>query len=204
MEARNRVKMKKQAKERLTNRGCPLASAGPIFSRTTKYMRFTKAIIFCISMLCVSSAFARESLFTPENARPLKPEQRSWFGPQSGSYRYDKRMVQAAAIAKERARRSSTYSCWRYVKSALLAAQIIDTYPKTRYAKEAGAELQRSYGFRKLSVSDPYKAPLGAVLVYGGRGAGHVELRSKDGFVSDFVSPKPSSRPLIGVYVKPR
>ena len=43
---------------------------------------------------------------------------------------------------------------------------------------------------------------IAAVLVYGGNGAGHVELRTQQGFVSDFVSPIPSRRPLIGVYVK--
>ena len=45
--------------------------------------------------------------------------------------------------------------------------------------------------------------PVGSVLVYGGRGAGHVEIRTDDGFVSDFKSNKPSKRPLIGVYIKP-
>jgi hypothetical protein len=167
-------------------------------------MRLNRTISLIISLISASSAFGSYSLFDPENAKTLKPEQRSWFGPQSGSFRYDKRMIEAAAIAAERARASSTYSCWRYVKAALLEAHIIDSYPKTRYAKEAGVELQQDFGFRKLSVSDPYMAPPGAVLVYGGPGAGHVEFRSKDGFVSDFVSPKPSARPLIGVYVKPR
>ncbi|MEI6715053.1 MAG: hypothetical protein WCO60_14940 [Verrucomicrobiota bacterium] len=167
-------------------------------------MRPNLTITLIISLISASSALGSYSLFDPENAKTLKPEQRSWFGPQSGSFRYDKRMIEAAAIAAERARASSTYSCWRYVKTALLEAHIIDSYPKTRYAKEAGTELQQNFGFRKLSVSDPYKAPPGSVLVYGGPGAGHVEFRSKDGFVSDFVSPKPSPRPLIGVYVKPR
>jgi hypothetical protein len=52
-------------------------------------------------------------------------------------------------------------------------------------------------------VHDPFKAPVGAVLVYGARrAAGHVEIRTKDGFVSDFRSKIPSPRPLIGVYAK--
>jgi hypothetical protein len=60
-----------------------------------------------------------------------------------------------------------------------------------------------SYGFKKLPVSDPYAAPLGAVLVYGAsKAAGHVEIRTKDGFVSDFKSKVPSPRPLLGVYAK--
>ena len=32
--------------------------------------------------------------------------------------------------------------------------------------------------------------------------AGHVEIRTKNGFVSDFRSKTPSKRPLIGVYAK--
>jgi len=52
-------------------------------------------------------------------------------------------------------------------------------------------------------VNDPYQAPVGSVLVYNAnRAAGHVELRTKDGFVSDFLSKKPSRRPLLGVFVK--
>lgn len=167
-------------------------------------MRLLRFIPLLLSVASVSSASGSYSLFDSSNAKNLNKEQRSFFGPLSGSFRYDKRMIQAAAIAEERARAASTYSCWRYVKNALLEAKIIDSYPKTRYAKEAGIELQNDFGFRKISVSDPYKAPLGAILVYGGPGAGHVEFRSKEGFVSDFISPKPSPRPLIGVYVKPR
>ena len=30
-----------------------------------------------------------------------------------------------------------------------------------------------------------------------------VEIRTKDGFVSDFESPTPSKRPLLGIFVKP-
>lgn len=115
----------------------------------------------------------------------------------------DPKLRRAATIAQERARAHSRSRCWRYVKEALLASGIISSYPKTTYAKEAGQELVNSYGFRKLAVRDPFKAPVGAVLVYGAkRAAGHVELRTKDGFVSDFRSKIPSPRPLIGVYAK--
>jgi len=167
-------------------------------------MRFLLKVLVLSLAATAPSAFGSYSLFNPEQAEALKPELRKLFGPQSSSFRYDKRMMEAAEIAANRAASSSTQNCWRYVKTALLRAQIIDSYPKTRFAKEAGVELQNQFGFRKLNDSDPYKAPPGSVLVYGGVGAGHVELRSKEGFVSDFVSAKPSPRPLIGVYVKPR
>ena len=117
--------------------------------------------------------------------------------------RIDKRMVRAASIAQERARAHSKSRCWRYVKEALLASGAVNSRPKTIYAKQAGEELVRFYGFKRLPVRDPYQAPVGAVLVYGARrAAGHVEIRTKDGFVSDFRSRIPSKRKLIGVYTK--
>jgi hypothetical protein len=113
------------------------------------------------------------------------------------------KLMKAATIAQERANAHSRAQCWRYVKEALLASGVVGSYPKTVYAKEAGQELVSNYGFRRLSVRDPYKAPLGSVLVYGAsKAAGHVEIRTKDGFVSDFKSPIPSPRPLLGVYAK--
>ncbi len=142
------------------------------------------------------------SLYNPKEAQKLSKEQLSQFGPNAKNFRYDKRMIHAAQIAAQRARRSSTSRCWRYVKGALLAANVIDSYPKTAYAKEAAGELTKSYGFTKLHVSNPYAAPVGSVLVYGGKGAGHVEIKTPTGFVSDFASATPSHRPLLGVFVK--
>jgi len=127
----------------------------------------------------------------------------NWFGPKADGVRYDSRMIHAAQIAESRARQHSIRSCWRYVKEALLEANVVNTYPGTTYAKQAGDELINKHGFRRLSISDPFKAPIGSVLVYGGPGAGHVEIRTKDGFVSDFESPTPSRRPLLGIFVKP-
>ncbi len=115
----------------------------------------------------------------------------------------DPKLMRAATIAQERAHAHSRSRCWQYVKEALLASGIIGSYPKTAYAKEAGQELVNNYGFKKLSVRDPFKAPVGSVLVYGAnRAAGHVEIRTKEGFVSDFRSRIPSPRPLLGVYTK--
>ena len=114
----------------------------------------------------------------------------------------DPKLARAATIAQERANAHSKSRCWRYVKQALLAAGAVSSYPKTALAKQAGNELVQNYGFKKLSVSNPYAAPIGAVLVYTARGAGHVEIRTKTGFVSDFRADKPSKRKLIGVYAK--
>ena len=115
----------------------------------------------------------------------------------------DGKLMQAATIAQERAHAHSRSMCWHYVKEALLASGVIDSRPKSELAKEAAQDLVSNYGFKKLSVSDPFAAPVGSVLVYGAnRAAGHVEIRTRDGFVSDFYSKTPSPRPLLGVYAK--
>jgi hypothetical protein len=115
----------------------------------------------------------------------------------------DSRLMQAASIAQERAHAHSRSRCWHYVKDALLASGVIDTRPKSELARDAASELVSNYGFKRLNVSDPFSAPVGSVLVYGaGRSVGHVELRTRDGFVSDFRSKTPSRRPLVGVYAK--
>ena len=115
----------------------------------------------------------------------------------------DPKLRRAATIAEERARAHSLSKCWRYVKEALVAAGVVKSRPQTPLAKQAGQELVKNYGFKKLPVSDPYQAPVGAVLVYGAkRAAGHVEIRTQNGFVSDFRSKTPSRRPLIGVFAK--
>jgi hypothetical protein len=111
-------------------------------------------------------------------------------------------LPRAATIAQERANAKSKARCWRYVKEALLAAGAVKTYPKTNYAVDAGDELVRNFGFQKLSVHDPYAAPVGAVLVYGGHGAGHVEIRTRDGFVSDYHSKNRCYYPLRAAYAK--
>lgn len=144
-----------------------------------------------------------ESLYKGHSASKPESKNFSIFGSFAPRYRYDARMVRAAEIATARAFAHSHGSCWRYVKNALLSADLVDSRPKTGYAKEAAEELTNDYGFRKIPCNDPMKAPLGSVLVYGGKGAGHVEFRTRTGFVSDFTTPNPSKRPLIGVFVKP-
>lgn len=147
-------------------------------------------------------AQASDSLANPETSRTLTPGERSRFGKASASLRYDPRMIRAAEMAARRAHPKMTWHCWKYVKDALLAAQLISERPSSVWAKQAGEELVGKFGFERLAISDPLKAPVGAVIVYGGRDAGHVELRTATGFVSDFASDTPYPRPLIGVFVK--
>ena len=115
----------------------------------------------------------------------------------------DPKLRRAATIAEERAHAHSLSKCWHFVKEALVAAGVVKSRPQTTMAKQAGQELVNNYGFKKLPVSDPYEAPVGSVLVYGAKSAaGHVEIRTENGFVSDFRSKIPSRRPLLGVFAK--
>ena len=118
--------------------------------------------------------------------------------------RLDPALTKAATIAQERAHAKSKSRCWRYVKQALLAAGAVTSYPKTVFAKQAGDELVRDYGFEKLPITEPSAAPVGAVIVYykGAKLPGHVEIRTKDGYVSDFKTKNPSPHPVIGIYSK--
>ena len=111
-------------------------------------------------------------------------------------------MLKAGSIAEHRAQPHSTLLCWRYVKEALVAAGGVDSYPQTAFAKQAGNELVSKYGFVRLSVRSADRAPVGSVLVYGGAGAGHVELRTSAGFVSDYRCSRPSGLPFIGAYTR--
>ena len=108
------------------------------------------------------------------------------------------------SIADERAHAHSKSRCWHYVKEALLASGAVSSYPKTALAKQAGDELVRDYGFKKLPIHDPYAAPVGSVLVYfkGRNRPGHVEIRTRTGFVSDFRSKVPCRYALVGVFAK--
>ena len=153
--------------------------------------------------------YSRFSFKSPEGKKESVPIISQYY-PKQIVYPYgkvdrhiDTRLTQAASIAQERAHAHSRSRCWHYVKDALLASGVIDSRPKSELARDAASDLVSNYGFKRLPVSDPFSAPVGSVLVYGtGRSVGHVELRTREGFVSDFQSKTPSRRPLVGVYAK--
>lgn len=114
----------------------------------------------------------------------------------------DARLLAAARIAEAKAHVRSQRLCWRYVKQALVKAGAVGYYPKSVYAKQAASELVSAHGFRRLRARSPYEAPIGSVLVYGGHGAGHVEIRTARGFVSDYRSKYACGLPFLGAYAK--
>lgn len=160
---------------------------------------------FCLIGLCAWAAPLAANA-APAEAPTLAERLRTFFAPRDAvrteTSHYDSRMVRASEIASKRAFKKPTWRCWHYVKDALLGAGLVSRRPVTPWAKQAGDELCGTYGFKKLRITDPLRAPVGAVIVYGGADAGHVELRTESGFVSDFISPTPYPRPLIGIYVK--
>jgi hypothetical protein len=116
--------------------------------------------------------------------------------------RIDPHLLRAARIAEAHAFPHSTLRCWRYVKNALLEAGAVGDRPTTNYACEAGDELTSRYGFIRLPISNPYRAPVGSILVYRGGYSGHVEIRTEHGFASDYHSAWACRYHLLGVYAK--
>lgn len=116
--------------------------------------------------------------------------------------RLDPRLCRAATIAEERANARSKARCWRYVKEALVASGVIASYPTSNYAYQAGDELVRCYGFKRLAVHDQFAAPIGAVLVFGTGYESHVVIRTKKGFASDYWTKNRCKYPLVAVYGK--
>ena len=180
------------------------------------YLKWILALAFLVSVLPAEGS-RRHAFDAPASVRSA-PQPRGLFGAfgrhdeaehqvvrlaDGEKVEMDDRMIDAMRLAEQAARSRSIHRCWRYVKRALQAADLVECYPQSALAKQAAVELPERYGFERLDVDDPFEAPVGSVLVYGGRGAGHVEFRTKTGFVSDHASRKPSPRPLIGVFVKP-
>lgn len=116
--------------------------------------------------------------------------------------RIDPRLRKAATIAQERANARSRSRCWQYVKTALVKSGVLNSYPTTPYATQAGDELVRRYGFKKLPIHDQYAAPVGSILVFGHGTRGHVSIRTKTGFVSDYWTSNRCIYPLVAVYAK--
>ncbi|MEP6602551.1 MAG: hypothetical protein ABJB69_01225 [Spartobacteria bacterium] len=171
-------------------------------------------ILLCGSSLAASATHVRSATLGESNSRFYYKDK--WghmasagivrfpltHAPAKVDPRIDPRLRRAASFAQEQSNAKSKGRCWHYVKHALVAAGVINSYPKTAYAAEAGDELVRDYGFKRLSMRDPYSAPLGAVLVYGNKSRGHVEIRTKDGFVSDYHSKNACYYHLLAVYGK--
>ena len=138
--------------------------------------------------------------------------------------------IATAKIARASVLNKSIGKCYRYVKRALLAGGAVDHYLGGASAIEAGPLLLKQgfidiLGLEQAAIKSPYDAPVGAVIVYkAASGAtdknrihGHIEIRTEDGFASDYFSQRArtgarenglvinssSGRAVMGVFVKP-
>jgi LysM repeat protein len=115
-------------------------------------------------------------------------------------------MAAAIAYAMKHKEPKSVHLCLKYVKRALLAGKAIRTYPGTVAAKDFGPQLEKE-GFKNLLVTKPgtnlNTAPVGAVIIYrpvemqeykGKPVYGHIEIKTDNGYVSDYLSPGPTYR----------
>src|SRR5438067_10481449 len=113
-------------------------------------------VLAALAALLVSSiSHAEDSLYDREHAAKLSPSVVADFGPRASEFRYDPRMIRAAQIAAQRAKANSTAQCWRYVKDALLSAEIVDERPTTHYARQSSRVLTSELGYPKLMPTSP-------------------------------------------------
>jgi len=139
-------------------------------------------------------------------------------------------LLAAARIARRSVLKRSIGYCYRYVKNALLAGGATSQRLSGVAAAEAGSALVGQgfidiLGIPGAGIKSPYDAPEGAVIVYKAtpsaidknRIYGHIEIRTSDGFASDYFSPRARTGPrengltlnssagrsVSGVYVKP-
>jgi hypothetical protein len=100
-----------------------------------------------------------------------------------------------------KSKRRFTKLCYRYVKAAMLNAGLSKKYLGGAKASDAGSYLKKE-GFINI-LNNPDVAgkinslkdfPTGTILVYSGGKAGHIEIKTNNGYISDFIN----ERPVIG------
>ncbi|MDG0817941.1 hypothetical protein [Bdellovibrio svalbardensis] len=133
--------------------------------------------------------------------------------PYISKYSHSKKVEKAIRAAKKSASRSKRL-CYRYVKNALLAGDLIDSYPPGGKAKQGVSDLKAQGMVNLLDnpkyasrIRTPADAPKGAVLVYStgeSKEAGHIEIKTGDGknatYVSDYQSAKNIQQTTKGIY----
>ncbi len=133
--------------------------------------------------------------------------------PYVSAYSNSKKVAKMIKAAKKSASRSKRL-CYRYVKNALLAGDIIDSYPPSGKAKQAVTDL-KAQGMVNLmenpkyaaKIKSPADAPKGAVLVYStgeAKEAGHIEIKTGEDknatYVSDYQSTNNIQKTTKGLY----
>ena len=97
------------------------------------------------------------------------------------SYAADVVARRGGSARSARGRRGMTY-CYRYVKKHLIKEGLVDSYIPGGSAYMAIKSLPK-YGFKRLYVSNPEKAPKGSICVYDRdkrNRHGHIEVKKSD------------------------
>jgi LysM repeat protein len=110
----------------------------------------------------------------------------------------------AIAYAMKHKEKHSVHLCLKYVKRALFATKNIRTYPGIIAAKDFGPFLSKE-AFKNLLITNPgtnlNTAPVGAVIIYrpvemqeykGKTVYGHIEIKTENGYVSDYFTEDPT------------
>ena len=157
----------------------------------------------------------REAIAQPaQQALPGATEQVAPKGEAPSTEAGERAAAKAFELAEKNARLHNGqardgHHCAAGVKTALLAAGTINAYPGSNadiHAKNANGWLN-SNGYVRTNITDPRRAPKGAVTVYDGDGSGHIDVKSvdrqgRDVYVSDIIRGSPANMPVKGVYVK--
>ncbi|MFA6080523.1 MAG: hypothetical protein WC753_03545 [Candidatus Gracilibacteria bacterium] len=97
----------------------------------------------------------------------------------------------------------STGTCYKSVKNHLCAAGYVESsYKMTQGSAQNAASDLQSIGFSNVGPNIG-NAQVGDVCVYSGGAHGHIEIKTGDGYASDFFASHPSGRKLIGVWRPP-
>ncbi|QDK36993.1 hypothetical protein [Bdellovibrio sp. NC01] len=132
--------------------------------------------------------------------------------PYISGYENSKVVEKTIKAAKRLKAKRSKRLCYKYVKNALLAGDMIDSYPPGGFARQGVSDL-KAQGMVNLLDNPKYKAlikkpedaPKGAVLVYRtGSQPGHIEIKSGKGsdstYISDYESSNNIQKTVKGVY----
>jgi len=114
------------------------------------------------------------------------------------------KMEGAIDYALKHAHKKSISRCLKFVKHSLFANKLINPYDACDLAKDYGPYLIKN-GFENILETRPgtniANAPIGAIIVYhpvdklvyqGKPIAGHIEIKTKVGYVSDYICPGPT------------
>ena len=119
------------------------------------------------------------------NSRYLNGEKKTTYG--AGIVKMFKDDPNSISKFKEKEGTKSIGLCASYVKAALCISGAWSTY-HSGHAQELNSAFEEE-GFTNIidKLDSPYDAPIGAVIILQYGNYGHIEIKTKEGFISDFI-----------------